>query len=503
MLTPISSYSLGQTIPVVTIAFTDTVPTGALTINGYAVETDEAVLFSANTPPQIFIKTASGAWTPDVLLSAFPAYQQFIATKSSIVNQLYSRQPSNTIALAPAYSITSIGANHTLSVNDEQVIQANATLTLTLPAITGFPVGKAYTVFNNTTAGTVTVDPTTGWCDGNTTPFTIPNLGAITFYTDGIDVSWLGVKIANLIPSPTANNIVTTDIHGQSVDSGKAFSTDVTLAGDSDDLSPTQKAVKTYVDTLLQSLYPVGKIDYFPETANFGKYLILNNQAVSRTTYAALFAKWGTTYGAGDGTTTFNVPDMRDKVLGMAGTLHAVTTSAGAETSNAIVNHIHVITHDHPVATSGAGTAHSHPMPHTHAINHDHPAVTSGAGSAHTHDFVSSGASVRLAATGTDASLDFGGTSGVPGQINTTTGMILAGPTPENESAHTHSVNLAAFTGTSGAVSTANTSTEAAHTHTVDIANFVGNSGSTGTGTEFSLLQPTYFIGAYFVYAGV
>lgn len=37
-------------------------------------------------------------------------------------------------------------------------------------------------------------------------------------------------------------------------------------------------------------------------------------QAVSRSTYAALFAQWGTTFGAGDGSTTFNVIDMRDRV---------------------------------------------------------------------------------------------------------------------------------------------------------------------------------------------
>ena len=41
----------------------------------------------------------------------------------------------------------------------------------------------------------------------------------------------------------------------------------------------------------------------------------LNGAAVSRTTYANLFAIYGTTYGAGDGSTTFNLPDCRDKVF--------------------------------------------------------------------------------------------------------------------------------------------------------------------------------------------
>jgi microcystin-dependent protein len=42
-------------------------------------------------------------------------------------------------------------------------------------------------------------------------------------------------------------------------------------------------------------------------------YLRCNDAAVSRTTYAALFAIIGTTYGVGDGSTTFNVPDLRDR----------------------------------------------------------------------------------------------------------------------------------------------------------------------------------------------
>ena len=44
-------------------------------------------------------------------------------------------------------------------------------------------------------------------------------------------------------------------------------------------------------------------------------YILCNGAAVSRTTYARLFAEIGTTYGAGDGTTTFNVPDMRDRYV--------------------------------------------------------------------------------------------------------------------------------------------------------------------------------------------
>ena len=44
-------------------------------------------------------------------------------------------------------------------------------------------------------------------------------------------------------------------------------------------------------------------------------YLECNGQAVSRSTYSALFAVIGTTYGAGDGASTFLVPDLQDLSL--------------------------------------------------------------------------------------------------------------------------------------------------------------------------------------------
>lgn len=44
-------------------------------------------------------------------------------------------------------------------------------------------------------------------------------------------------------------------------------------------------------------------------------YLIANGAAVSRTTYGNLFAALGTAYGAGDGATTFNLPDLRGEFI--------------------------------------------------------------------------------------------------------------------------------------------------------------------------------------------
>lgn len=57
-----------------------------------------------------------------------------------------------------------------------------------------------------------------------------------------------------------------------------------------------------------------GVIDYAGSTAPSG-WLLAYGQAVSRTTYSALFTAISTTYGVGDGSTTFNLPDLRGRVL--------------------------------------------------------------------------------------------------------------------------------------------------------------------------------------------
>ena len=50
-------------------------------------------------------------------------------------------------------------------------------------------------------------------------------------------------------------------------------------------------------------------------------YLICNGSAISRTTYAALFDAIGTTWGTGDGSTTFNLPNLIDRVAWGASTV--------------------------------------------------------------------------------------------------------------------------------------------------------------------------------------
>lgn len=60
---------------------------------------------------------------------------------------------------------------------------------------------------------------------------------------------------------------------------------------------------------------PAGSVIYFAASTPPTGYLKANGAAVSRSTYAALFSAIGTTFGSGDGSTTFNVPDLRGEFV--------------------------------------------------------------------------------------------------------------------------------------------------------------------------------------------
>ncbi len=65
---------------------------------------------------------------------------------------------------------------------------------------------------------------------------------------------------------------------------------------------------------------PVGSVVGYGGTVDPPFFLICNGRAISRTTYASLFAVLGTAYGAGDGSTTFNIPDLRGRTAVGLGT---------------------------------------------------------------------------------------------------------------------------------------------------------------------------------------
>ena len=91
-----------------------------------------------------------------------------------------------------------------------------------------------------------------------------------------------------------------------------------------------------------------GLIEPFAGTVIPAGYLLCDGSAVSRSDYAILFEVIGTTFGDGDGETTFNIPDLGGRVpLGVSQD-HALGTSGGSETVTLIESELPAHTHEVP-----------------------------------------------------------------------------------------------------------------------------------------------------------
>lgn len=142
------------------------------------------------------------------------------------------------------------------------------------------------------------------------------------------------------------------------------------------------------------SIIPVGVIYIYPADSPPTGYLICDGSAVSRSTYSALFEIIGTLYGAGDGSTTFNLPDFRQRfplgqsasgtgsiLAGMGGQIDMVySINPPSTSSSSDGSHSHTGTTSAPSATVAAtilagGAA---------STTHTHTFTTSSDG-AHTH----------------------------------------------------------------------------------------------------------------------
>ena len=105
---------------------------------------------------------------------------------------------------------------------------------------------------------------------------------------------------------------------------------------------------------------PAGIIMPFAGTVAPENYLFCDGSAVSRTSYATLYAVIGDTFGAGDGSTTFNLPDLGGRVpLGVSQS-HALGTTGGSETvtltESELPAHVHEVPQHGHADTIGATT---------------------------------------------------------------------------------------------------------------------------------------------------
>jgi microcystin-dependent protein len=191
-------------------------------------------------------------------------------------------------------------------------------------------------------------------------------------------------------------------------------------------------------------------------------WLNCSGLAVSRTTYADLFAVIGTYFGVGDGTTTFNLPDFRG--LSLAGAVSANlgvavgNTSGGKIWTYGTADPFTALTH------SSDNAAHTHTFTddsqggHTHATNHTTTATYSSqtAASGHTHTYAGTGVS--------------NGHSHTVADLGASSGTISMATTSANETAapvsHTHTVGDISGGNAHSHTVTESVTTSGGHSHT-------------------------------------
>ena len=118
-------------------------------------------------------------------------------------------------------------------------------------------------------------------------------------------------------------------------------------------------------------LMPTSTILPYAGSAAPTGYFLCDGSAKSRTTYAGLFAIIGTTYGVGDGSTTFNIPDLRGRVI-------AGQDDMGGSSANRLTNPASTINGIDGDGLGNTGGSETHTLLTAQMPSHDHGGGTVG-----------------------------------------------------------------------------------------------------------------------------
>lgn len=219
-------------------------------------------------------------------------------------------------------------------------------------------------------------------------------------------------------------------------------------------------------------LIPPGCIMSYSAASAPGGWLICNGAAVSRTTYAALFAIISVTYGAGDSATTFNLPNMVGRIIvGLkSGDSNYNSLGETGGSKNKTLNTTEIPSHTH-TGTVDSNGSHTHTATTDSNGAHVHAVTDPG----HTHD-VSGTLSVTGSGTVGNPDSDGSNEPNVQTTVTTTSSSSTTGISIVSNGAHTHTLT---------------TASSGSHAHTF-------TSNATGGGSAFSLLNP-YIVFNYII----
>jgi microcystin-dependent protein len=240
---------------------------------------------------------------------------------------------------------------------------------------------------------------------------------------------------------------------------------------------------QSQVNALLLSTNPVGAVTSYAGSTAPSNWLLCDGSAISRTTYATLFSIVSTTYGVGDGSTTFNLPNLKGKIpVGLDSTqteFDALAETGGAKTHTLTTSEIPGHTHTTNIG-HGHGSTLAAPA-HTHSVD---PAVVTTTGNGrHTHSPADINAKALLTSNAGTSDYNF-----------VSSGTRSFEDATINGGDHTHTVDIPATTsGPASATALTGAITDLATT------NVTSSTGSGGGGAHNNL-QP-YIVLNYIIKA--
>jgi microcystin-dependent protein len=141
----------------------------------------------------------------------------------------------------------------------------------------------------------------------------MPTLSITKNYTDGqaLTKSHLDTAFDSISTFLNTTKIDADNIQNSAVDAAQIASSAVTTAK----IAATAVTAAKLASDVTAQLVPTGAVLAWAGGSAPTGFLLCDGSAVSRTTYATLFAAISTAHGSGDGATTFNVPDYRGRFL--------------------------------------------------------------------------------------------------------------------------------------------------------------------------------------------
>jgi len=266
-------------------------------------------------------------------------------------------------AVAGVQNITMANSNYTLTdlngVSDEarNMVLVVAGTNSAVYQIVAPLSPKFYVVSNNTTGGyAITIGGSSG------SIVTVPNGTTVQVYCNGTSFFSAQTSSAgnfnvngNLTVSGNETISGALGVAGATTLTTGSISGVVTAPTAANGTNTTQLATTAFVQSAITAATTVGAIQMWPTTSAPSGYLLCDGSAVSRTTYSGLYAVIGTTFGAGDTTTTFNLPNYTNRMPIGTGSTAALAATGGSKDA-VTVSHTHTITdpgHQHNTSVTG------------------------------------------------------------------------------------------------------------------------------------------------------